>query len=262
MKRTLCAVGLGALCLTWVASAGATVLCAKKSGVVVVRAACKKKETPLNLTQFGAVSLPCASQVGTEVFFTGCNVNIRSGSGSTDGAVNGLGNLIVGYNANTGGQARTGSHNLIVGDEHDYSNYGGLVAGFQNTIAAPSASVSGGAHNTASGPVASVSGGNLNTASGTAASVSGGDQGMASGPGASVSGGVGNLASGFEASVSGGEGNAATGIGASVSGGETNRASGTAASVSGGFMLTQPVDAGWAAGSVSGNAIAGDFESP
>ena len=91
MKRTLCAVGLGALCLTWVASAGATVLCAKKSGVVVVRAACKKKETPLNLTQFGAVSLPCASQVGTEVFFTGCNVNIRSGSGSTDGAVNGLG---------------------------------------------------------------------------------------------------------------------------------------------------------------------------
>src|SRR5438034_1343208 len=55
MKRTLCAVGLVALCLTWVASAGATVLCAKKSGVVVVRAACKKKETALNLAQFGAV---------------------------------------------------------------------------------------------------------------------------------------------------------------------------------------------------------------
>ena len=55
MKRTLCAVGLGALCLTWVASAGATVLCAKKSGVVVVRAACKKKETPLDLAQLGAV---------------------------------------------------------------------------------------------------------------------------------------------------------------------------------------------------------------
>src|SRR5436309_2445374 len=51
MKRTLCAVGLGALCLTGAASAGATVLCAKKSGVVVMRAGCKKKETALNLAQ-------------------------------------------------------------------------------------------------------------------------------------------------------------------------------------------------------------------
>ena len=71
------------------------------------------------------------------MFFTGCNVNIQSGSGTTDGNVNGLGNLVVGYDANTGGHARTGSHNLIVGDEHEYSSFGGLVAGFQNKIAAP-----------------------------------------------------------------------------------------------------------------------------
>ncbi len=93
MKRTLCAVGL-ALCLTWAAPAGAVVLCTKKSGVVVVRATCRKRETPLNLTQFGAVGpkgdkgapggllVPCATQVGTDVFFTGCNVNIRVAVGA------------------------------------------------------------------------------------------------------------------------------------------------------------------------------------
>jgi hypothetical protein len=32
------------------------------------------------------------------VYFDGCNVNIRSGSGATDGTLNGLGNLVVGYN--------------------------------------------------------------------------------------------------------------------------------------------------------------------
>ncbi len=42
--------------------------------------------------------LACQTMVGNEVYFTGCNVNIRSGSGSTNGPVNGLGNLIVGYN--------------------------------------------------------------------------------------------------------------------------------------------------------------------
>jgi hypothetical protein len=87
----------------------ALVLCVKRSRVVVQRTACKKKEKPLDVGQFvvigpkgdpGGTAVPCASQVGTEVFFTGCNVNIQSGSGSTDGPVNGLGNLSVGYNAN------------------------------------------------------------------------------------------------------------------------------------------------------------------
>jgi len=38
-----------------VAPAGAEVLCQKRSGVVVVRTACKKKEVALDLAQFGAV---------------------------------------------------------------------------------------------------------------------------------------------------------------------------------------------------------------
>jgi hypothetical protein len=41
--------------VTWTGSAFAAVLCHKRSGVVVVRDACRKKESPLDLTQFGAV---------------------------------------------------------------------------------------------------------------------------------------------------------------------------------------------------------------
>jgi hypothetical protein len=39
-----------------VAGGEAAVLCQKKSGAVVVRSACKKKEMPVNLAAFGAVS--------------------------------------------------------------------------------------------------------------------------------------------------------------------------------------------------------------
>jgi hypothetical protein len=103
---------------------------------------------------------------GTTLQLSGINVQIVSGSGATDGAVNGRGNLIVGYNAASSGQTRTGSHNVVVGDEHEYTSYGGLVAGFKNTSAGPFASVSGGRISWATGTYASVSGGVNNTASG------------------------------------------------------------------------------------------------
>ncbi len=41
--------------IMWTASAHGAVLCQKRSGVVVVREVCKKKERPLDLAQFGAV---------------------------------------------------------------------------------------------------------------------------------------------------------------------------------------------------------------
>jgi len=149
-------------------------------------------------------TIACMHTVGTDVFFEGCNVHILSGSGSTSGftaganTVNGLGNLIVGYNENIGFSARTGSHNIVVGPFHAYSSYGGLVAGIDNTISGPFASVSGGQSNTASGDSASVSGGQSNTASGAFPS--------------SVSGGRNNEASGFYSSVSGGASRSATGV--------------------------------------------------
>ena len=163
---------------------------------------------------------------GPHVIFTGVNVHIRSGSGMTNDTTN-LGNLIIGYNEprnTTDTTNRTGSHTVIIGPEHQFTASGGFLAGFQNTVSADFASVSGGKFNMASGDFASVSGGRENTASGSSASVSGGGANTASGPNASVSGGGGNTASRFAASVSGGEGNTASGSFASVSGGNTRTA--------------------------------------
>ena len=40
----------------------------------------------------------CTTQiVGDDFIISGCNVHIRDGSGDTDGAVNGLGNLTAGF---------------------------------------------------------------------------------------------------------------------------------------------------------------------
>ncbi len=160
------------------------------------------------------------------IFFTGCNVHVRSGSGLTDdntteilggdgtGELTGLGNLIVGYNepkvfppdSDPDITEREGSHNLIVGAMHKYSNAGGFVAGFLNTVSGAFSSVSGGWFNTAVGPVSSVSGGNFNTASEQGSSVSGGSENEASGFDSSVSGGRRNEAIGNKSSVSGGAG--------------------------------------------------------
>ncbi|RDV37656.1 hypothetical protein DV096_14225 [Bradymonadaceae bacterium TMQ3] len=145
------------------------------------------------------------------VTFTGVNVHVRNGLGSTDGdtgsgaQVNGLGNLIVGYDESRAfGRNKSGSHNLVVGSEHNYESYGGLVAGFRNTVSGSYAAISGGSASRASGEYSSISGGYNNDASGYHATVSGGNQNTASGWYSSVSGGYQNTASGYHATVSGG----------------------------------------------------------
>jgi hypothetical protein len=195
--------------------------------------------------------LQYVSVVGQDMFITGANLNIVSGSGSTDGTTNGLGNLIVGYNElrTDALDNRTGSHNIVVGLGQNFSSYGGLVAGNFNTISAPYASVSGGYHNTASGVESLVSGGANSTASGDYSSVSGGNGNIASGDLSSVSGGAVNTASGDYSSVSGGAVNTASGDYSSVSGGYNNTASGVESSVSGGSSLVQTNDYGWTGGS-------------
>jgi len=196
---------------------------------------CRGAQGPAGQDGANGTAIPCVSVAGNDVFFDGCNVHIRDGSGDTHGPTNGLGNVIIGYNEDAlGAHDRTGSHNLVVGPEHTYSSYGGLVAGVQNTIIAPNASVSGGWQNVASGDTASVSGGYRNEASGRSASVSGGGGNTASLIESSVSGGLFNTASGNSASVSGGHNNTASGERASVSGGEYNVAAGAFASVRGG----------------------------
>jgi hypothetical protein len=198
---------------------------------------------------------------------------------------NGLGNLIVGYNEERGfGQdMRTGSHNVVVGTEHNFSRFGGIVGGFHNEISGDFAVVSGGIGNTASGDYASVSGGACNIAgdlpagrvpdcptvedspdgavntvsggfrnmaSGFASSVSGGLFNTASARQSSVSGGLFNTASSISSSVSGGLFNTASGHGSSVSGGSVNRASGDYATVSGGSDRSAPEENNWAAGNL------------
>jgi hypothetical protein len=163
---------------------------------------------------------------GQDFVFTGVNVHVRSGSGYTGGTINGLGNLIVGYDeARISGSDKSGSHNLVVGPNHNYTSYGGLVAGYENTISGTFAVVNGGAGNLASGMVSSVSGGQFNTASGGWSSVSGGAENEASGDKASICGGEWNDAIGTNASVSGGRNNVASGNYTSVLGGGGDEAS-------------------------------------
>jgi hypothetical protein len=230
---------------------------------------------PLSLS-----SDPSGGGTNTLLTISGVNVQIVNGLGGTETA-NGLGNLIVGYNEKDPRftQNRTGSHNLVVGTGNNYLSYGGLIAGQNNLISAPyasitggqlnvanngHASVTGGAGNVASGGSATISGGQNNKASADFASVSGGYLNTASGSYASVAGGYGNTASGDYASVSGGQGNLASGFYASVSGGQGNTASGFYASVSGGRNRNQGTDYGWTAGSESGIAFdtIGNFRSP
>jgi hypothetical protein len=210
---------------------------------------------------------------GPQVIFSGANVHIESGSGATVDTT-GLGNLVVGYDEDSLAPSaidsnRTGSHNLVVGPQHEFTASAGMVSGYANFTSAvyasitggecnaagstvypieclqtlgisDAASVSGGDNNTASGFGSSVSGGGNNTASGGLSSVTGGSLNTASGGISSVSGGYFNTAGGGgefsteNSSVSGGYGNTASGDYSSVGGGESNMASGPESSLSGG----------------------------
>jgi hypothetical protein len=183
-----------------------------------------------------------------EVRITGANLRLVNDLRAT-ATTNGLGNLLVGYNEpRQGGNVETGSHNVVVGQGHNFSSFGGLVVGRQNEISGAFAAVSGGFDNTASGASAAVSGGIFNRASGESATVSGGFDNTASASATSVSGGRGNTARGESATVSGGHGNTASGHTAAISGGQANTAGGFTSAVSGGRNHTVRGDFDWVAG--------------
>lgn len=155
---------------------------------------------------------------GYTIRFSGVNVQIVNGLGQT-ASINGLGNLIVGYNqprsflidvcsdgqyqdatscANAGetwaNNHKSGSHNIIGGTHNAYSSYGALVVGAQNVVNQRYVSVSGGYANSASGQFSSIAGGYSNEARGYVGSISGGEDNVASGHASSILGGDGNLA--------------------------------------------------------------------
>ena len=142
--------------------------------------------------------------------FSGMNVQVVNGTGE-EYDDNGLGNLIVGYNDNDSDFPRTGSHNLVTGDDSGWSSYGGLIAGEGNESTDYYASVTGGYNNIASGAEAVVSGGGSNRATAENAAVLGGADDTVSGLAASVAGGFDNIANLGNASVTGGDDNTAHG---------------------------------------------------
>ncbi len=87
-----------------------------------------------------------------DVVFEATNVRIVSGAGSSDATPNGTGNLIVGYDENDGTDTKTGSHNFVVGPNHSYQTFGGIVAGSNNAIEGDGHAMAIGGHgNTVSG---------------------------------------------------------------------------------------------------------------
>jgi hypothetical protein len=253
MQR-FCRVALFAGAIVLLGSeAHALVVCAKddgsgmpkpKSKLSLATVCTPGKQVEIGIAITGTVGVDAKVQIynadldvsAGDIGLTGGNLQVTSGSGTTGGAVNGKGNIIVGYNEGTGviPQTRTGSHNLIVGIEHEYTSFGGVVAGEANRTSQSYATVSGGYRNTASGSHASVTGGYGNTASGSHASISGGYENAASSDQSSVSGGYQNHAGGLRSTVSGGFTNSANGPWSSVTGGDFNTVTGTGSCIGGG----------------------------
>jgi len=214
-----------------------------------------------------------------KVLFSGINVQIVNGLDRTD-SINGLGNLIIGYDkarpeggnldalvCSIGGTAtwaddityhpqqctaaggtiavnhKNGSHYLVVGDEHNYSQYGGVVFGHYNTSNRAWATVTGGERNHAGGEAASVTGGVNALAQGRLSSITGGSGNYADSSGSSVSGGERNTANAAEASVCGGVKNTASGRSSHVSGGNNNTAREIGSSILGGVNQTTTTSA-------------------
>lgn len=236
----------------------------------------------------GVLSVGTDNQGNTAAIFSGVNLHVNNGLGNTN-SVNGLGNFIVGYDEVTissdqicssgvftdqascegadkvwSNSHKSGSHNLIVGTQHNYSRAGGFIAGRENSVNGTWGSAYGGtgnlasglgvsvtgSRNVASGQASSISGGIANLASGVSSSVSGGFENEASGDSSSVNGGASNIASGGSSNVSGGFNNIASGSVSSVSGGLNNIASGVYSNVSGGSNREATGTEDWVAGTL------------
>lgn len=122
--------------------------------------------------------------------YTG-TLQIVNGSGSTYLA-NGTGNLLLGYAQPWLFTDRQGSHNLVVGDGHNWTvaATGGVVAGHANYLHGNAASILGGENNQAGGRAAVVVGGGKNDAAGAISVVGGGYDNEAFGFAGSTCGGT------------------------------------------------------------------------
>ena len=196
---------------------------------------------------------------GPIITFTGVNLKLVNGTGTTAGEPNGLGNLSIGYdierigrdvddyyhtymcsdgsyetqtscesNGNTWNYThRSGSHNLVIGDKHNYSRFGAIISGSSNASIGNYASVITGRGNIAIGDSSIVAGGSLNRTYSIQSSVLGGGA---------------NATTGTNAVVSGGSNNSANGYFSSVNGGSINTANHSRSSIHGGYGVTTTAD--------------------
>ena len=147
---------------------------------------------------------------------SGLNVRLDNGAGTTYGASNGLGNLILGYNESEGGhrdaegnymegEVRVGSHNLVVGAGHTYGSNGSFLGGYNNALFGQGSAVLSGQASLVTGMWSAILGGLDNRATATNTCISGGHSNTASGDRASVSGGLLNTSAGIATSILGGQ---------------------------------------------------------
>lgn len=170
------------------------------------------------LNHFSIVDMPDGQGGTTPALRVTGNLQIVNGLGSSS-TTNSLGNLIVGYHEETGTSVRTGSHNIINGQNHHYESHGGLIVGKAHTVTGPDNVIVGGKSSTSSFAFSAILGGHTNFASNHYATSIGGEFNRALGPFATSSGGMSNTANGFMSVTSGGDGNTADGFYSTVSGG-------------------------------------------
>ncbi|MBV1911970.1 MAG: hypothetical protein KUG78_21955 [Kangiellaceae bacterium] len=220
------------------------------------------------LTADSVVGLATVLTVGTDnqgnaaAIFSGVNLHINNGEGAVDNGdpftINGLGNLVIGYDEQTSIRGascslgihptqeicennneiwsethKSGSHNIVLGPYHNYSRYAGLITGKANVVAGDY-SIVGGISNTANNQFTTVIGGEGNTVQGLAGSAFGGAFNSVYGDKNSTLGGTENTVYGQYSTITGGRENFVEGESSSISGGLNNRADAAYVSVSGG----------------------------
>ena len=173
-----------------------------------------------------------------DIVFYDTNVLIQNGTGATD-TLNGKGNLVVGYSRLDGTLDRGGSHNLVVGDFHDFTGHSSIVSGTDNHVDASNAVSLGGMGGRVSADYAATVGGLYNAASAPYAAALGGGYNTANGANSLAVGGYNNTATGTFSSAAGGRNNDATGDYTMVAGGTMNDVEGEAETVAGGYSLVE-----------------------
>ena len=168
------------------------------------------------------------------LLISGVNLQVVNGAGSTS-AVNGLGNVIVGYNESDSlTTERGGSHNLVMGRWNQYGSFSGIAHGLRNSVLNDESAVIAGSNNVVSGVRSAVFGGDQNTASGNKVVAMGGAENEAKGSVTSILGGSSNVSDGTASVIVGGAANQTLGNRTAVLGGGSNVSNGHVGVVVGG----------------------------